>query len=107
MDVLVDNNNTTSIELRRLVGVEPITTGIRSGRQRWYGHVMRKSDKDCVNKCMEFRGEGRRSVGRPKRTWLESVEADKKHYKPIIIDHARSQPSLIHIATKYIDMNVL
>ena len=28
-------------ELRRLVGVEPITTVIRNGRQRWYGHVMR------------------------------------------------------------------
>ena len=25
---------------------------------------------------MEFRVEGRRQVGRPRRTWLESVEAD-------------------------------
>ena len=25
---------------------------------------------------MEFRVEGRRSVGRPRRTWLESVEMD-------------------------------
>ena len=33
------------------------------------------SDEDWVNKCMEFRVEGRRSVGRPRRTWLESVEA--------------------------------
>ena len=31
----------TSVELRRLVGVEPITTVIRWGRLRWYGHVMR------------------------------------------------------------------
>ena len=31
----------TSVELRRLVGVDPITTVIRSGRLRWYGHVMR------------------------------------------------------------------
>ena len=61
--------------LRRLVGVEPITTVIRSGRLRWYGHVMRKSDEDCL-KCMEFRVEGRRSAGRPRRTWLKSVEAD-------------------------------
>ena len=33
-------------DLRRLVGVEPITTFIRSGRLRWYGHVMRKGDED-------------------------------------------------------------
>ena len=29
-------------------------------------------DDDGMNKCMEFRVEGRR----PRRTWLESVEAD-------------------------------
>ena len=33
-------------ELRRLSGVEPITTVIRSGRLRWYGQVIRKSDED-------------------------------------------------------------
>ena len=64
----------TSKELRRLVGVQSITTVIRSGRLRWYGHVMRKSD--WVKKCMEFRVEGRIPVGGPRRIWLESVEAD-------------------------------
>ena len=66
----------TNEELRRLVGVEPITTFIRSGRLRWYGHVMRKSDEDWVKKCMKYRVEGRRPVGRPRKTWLESVEED-------------------------------
>ena len=36
----------TSEELRELVGIEPITTVIKSGRLRWYEHVMRKSDED-------------------------------------------------------------
>ena len=31
----------TNEELRRLVGVDLITIVIRSGRLRWYGHVMR------------------------------------------------------------------
>ena len=66
----------TSVELRRLVGVEPITTIISSGRLRRYGHVMRKNYEDWVKKCMEFRVEGSRPVGRPRRTWLESVDAD-------------------------------
>ena len=66
----------TSEELRRLVGVEPITTVIRSGRLICYGHVMRKNDEDWMKKCMEFRVEGRRLVGRPRRIWLESVEVD-------------------------------
>ena len=65
-----------SMKDRSWLGVEAITTVIRSGRLRWYGHVMRKSDVDCVKKCMEYRVEGRRPVGRPIITWLESVEAD-------------------------------
>ena len=32
----------TSEQLRKVVGVHPITTVIRSGWLRWYGHVMRK-----------------------------------------------------------------
>ena len=47
-----------------LVGVEPITSVIRSGTLIWYGPmgpVMRKSDEDCVKKCMEF-SEGRRPI---------------------------------------------
>ena len=66
----------TSEALRKLVGVEPITTVIRSGRLRWYGHVMRNNIKTRLKKCMEIRVEERRPVGRPRRTWLESVEAD-------------------------------
>ena len=33
-------------------------------------------DEDWVKKCMEYRVEGRRPVGRPRKTWLENVEAD-------------------------------
>ena len=66
----------TNEELRRLVGVGPITTFIRSGRLRWYGYVIRKGDEDWVKKCMWYGVDGRRPVGRPRKTWLESAEAD-------------------------------
>ena len=60
MDVwyLIERQNDNE-EMRRLVGVEPITTFIRSGRLRWYGHVTRKGDEDWVKKYMEYRVEGR------------------------------------------------
>ena len=51
-----------------------ITPVIRSGRLRWYAHVMRKSDENCVKKCMKYKVEGRRPVGRSRR--VKSVEAD-------------------------------
>ena len=71
----------TNEELRKLVRVEPITTVIRSGMLRWYGHVMREKDEDWVKKCMEIRVEGRRPVGRPIKTWLENVEVDMAKLK--------------------------
>ena len=37
---------------------------------------MRIGDEDWVKKCMEYRVEGRRPVGRPRKTWLESAEAN-------------------------------
>ena len=33
-------------------------------------------DEDWVKKCKEFRVEGIIPVGRPRRTWLDSVEVD-------------------------------
>ena len=51
------------IELRKFVGLELITTVIRSGRLGYYGHVMKKDNEDWVKNCMEIRVEGRRSVG--------------------------------------------
>ena len=42
---------------------------------------MRKTDEDWLMKCMEYRVEGKRPVGLPRRTWLESVEADIEELK--------------------------
>ena len=46
-----------------------------------FGEILKSSTNakfnyDWVKKCMEYRVEGRRPVGRPRKTWLESVEAD-------------------------------
>ena len=49
----------TSEDLRELVGVEPITTVIRSGWLRWYEHVMRKGDEDWAKKSIELNPEDR------------------------------------------------
>ena len=38
--------------------------------------MIRKNYEDWVKKCMEIRVESRRQAGRPRRTWLDNVEAD-------------------------------
>ena len=45
----------TSEALRKLIGIEHITTVIISGRLRRYGHVMRKDDDDWMKKCLELK----------------------------------------------------
>ena len=42
---------------------------------------MGKDDDGWVKTYMEFGVEGRRPVGRPRRTWLESVEADMAEFE--------------------------
>ena len=42
---------------------------------------MMKNYEDWAKKCIEIRVEGRRPVGRPRQTWLESVEADMAERK--------------------------
>ena len=54
-----------STELRARIGVEDITTVVRRGRLRWYGHVERKSEEDWVKKVMKMEVEGVRPAGRP------------------------------------------
>ena len=46
-----------------------------------------------MNKCMEYRVEGRRPVGRPRRTWVESVDAD--------MDELESDREDVHDRTKW------
>jgi len=49
---------------------------LQQNRLRWYGYVLRKEDTDWVKKCMQYRVEGTRPRGRPKRTWREVLQKD-------------------------------
>ena len=43
---------------------------------RWYGHVLRKEDKNVIVKALKFGVSGRR--GSPKQTWKKQVENKMK-----------------------------
>ena len=43
-----------------------------------------------MKKCMEYRVEGRRPVGRPRKTWLKRVEADMAEHE-IDKEHAHDR----------------
>ena len=69
-----------SKELRERTGIDDIISLLQQNRLRWYGHVLQKEDDDWVKKCMEYKVEGRRPRGRPKRTWREVVKKDCQTY---------------------------
>ena len=63
-------------DIRRELGVEKITSRIRTARLRWYGHVKRMEDGNEVRRTMEVVVEGRRSRGRPKLRWIDNIKKD-------------------------------
>ena len=65
-----------SKELRGRLELEDIISVLQRNRLRWYGHVLQKEHNDWVKKCMEYKVEGTRPRGRPKKTWREIVEKD-------------------------------
>jgi len=65
-------------DIRRTVGVACITDKIREARLRWYGHVQRREDGNCVKRIMEADVYGHRSRGRQKKRWFDMVQQDLK-----------------------------
>jgi hypothetical protein len=70
----------TNVELKRMFGIESVLDVIRRSRLRWFGHVERKFDDDWVKHCTVLEVEGKRPRGRPKKTWMDMINADLKRW---------------------------
>jgi hypothetical protein len=51
---------------------------IKSRRMRWAGHVTRIGEKRNACRILVVKPEGRRSLGRPKRRWVDNVKMDHR-----------------------------
>ena len=47
-----------------------------SSRLKWYGHVLRREEEYEGKRVMGMEVPGKRSRGRPKRRWLDSIRND-------------------------------
>ena len=63
-------------EFRDKLGVAPISEKMRENRLRLFGHVQRMTFDAPVKSVESIIVEGRRSQGRPRRTWDEQIKAD-------------------------------
>jgi hypothetical protein len=49
---------------------------IKSRRMRWAGHVARMGEGRVVYRGLVGRPEGKRPLGRPRRTWEDNIKLD-------------------------------
>ena len=61
-------------DIRRILGVACITDKVREARLRWYGHVQRREEGDCVKRILEANVGGQRSRGRQRKRWIDVVK---------------------------------
>ena len=82
-------------EFRDKLVVAPISRKIRENRLRWFSHVQRKTFDAPVRRVESIIVEGKRSRGRPRRTWDEQIRVDL-HELNLSVDLTRDRNSWRH-----------
>jgi hypothetical protein len=49
---------------------------IKSRRMRWAGHVARMGEKRNAYRILVRKPEGKRTLGRPRRRWVDNIKID-------------------------------
>ena len=65
-------------EIKEILGVKrklDIIDSIEERRLQWYGHVRRMPEERIAKLIMEWIPRERRKRGRPRKTWMEGVQA--------------------------------
>ena len=66
----------TNEELDKLIKHKNIVNHFKAQRLSWFGHVQRMPDTRTVNKIFKWNPLTKRSQGRPKYRWEDSVKQD-------------------------------
>ncbi|RUS80290.1 hypothetical protein EGW08_011974 [Elysia chlorotica] len=74
-----DVATTRSNELLTLLGLEDLNLILKERRLRWYGHVERSSG--AIKTALDMQVTGSRGKGRPRMTWKQVTERDRKDWK--------------------------
>ena len=90
-------------ELMNMLGIaETIDMVAKGNGVRWYGHVLRRDEKDVLKKALNFKVDGKRRRGRPRKTWKDQVEAEMERAglkKEDALDRARWRKALKFLCT--------
>ena len=70
-----------SEDLRKKLCLPNIGEVLRRSRLRWFGHVERRDNAEWIRKVSQMEVEGRRSVGRPRKTWAQTIMEDLRVWR--------------------------
>ena len=83
-----DTATIRSHKLRAQLGIEDLDLILKEKRLRWYGHVHQSNG--AIKSAYDIQVEGKRRLGRPKLTWKQLTERDRREWKlPAIDPHDR------------------
>ena len=68
----------SNYELHRRMGTEPIIQLVRRKRWKWISHVLRMAPAALPRVALRWTPDGCRKRGRPKETWIRTVEKEMK-----------------------------
>ena len=73
-------------DIRRILGVACITDKVWEARLRWFGHVQRREEEDCVRRILEADVHGKRSRGRQRKRWIDVVKYNMEDLRLDLMD---------------------
>ena len=79
-----DTATIRSIELLARLGIEDLDLILKERRLRWYGHVERSNS--AVKTAFDIQINRKHGPGRPKMTWKQLTERDRREWKLSAID---------------------
>ncbi len=62
-------------DVRKILGVAPISEKMREARLRCYGHVIRSGEESVAGQALHLSPDGRRP---PKKRWMDRIKQDMK-----------------------------
>ena len=65
----------SSSDVAKMCGLRELEEKVRRSRLRWFGHVKRAGET-CLGRIVSINVDGRRPIGRPRRTWGDCIRED-------------------------------
>jgi len=66
--------------------IASILSRYSTARLRWFGHVQRQEEEDCVRRILEADVRGQRSRGRQRKKWIDVVKYNMEDLRVDLMD---------------------